>query len=211
MSSGVIMRSRGAFRHHPLHRLKVARSQRKRFPWMLFILPLVMWFGFRAVRIYSEKPQAILVLGGSTAALEREKFTAEFAREHPGLPIWISSGSPRDYTKQVFSEAGVDVRRLNLDYQAVDTVTNFTTLVDELKQQGVQSVYLVTSDYHMRRAQIIGEIVLGSRGIHLKPVSVPSEQPQEPLSKALRDGGRAVLWVTTGHTGASWSRLHGGW
>jgi len=176
---------------------------------MLFILPLVMWSGFRAVRIYFEKPQAILVLGGSTAALEREKFTAEFA-EHPGLPIWISSGSPRDYTEQVFSEAGVDLHRLTLDYQAVDTVTNFTTLVDELKQQGVQSVYLVTSDYHMRRAQIIGEIVLGSRGIHIKPISVPSEQPEEPLSKAFRDGGRAVLWVTTGHTGASWSRLHGG-
>lgn len=177
---------------------------------MLFIVPLVMWFSFRAVRIYFEKPQAILVLGGSTVALEREKFTAEFAREHPGLPIWISSGSPRTYTKQVFSEAGVDLHRLNLDYQAVDTVTNFTTLVDELKQQGVQSVYLVTSDYHMRRAQIIGEIVLGSRGIHLKPVSVPSDQPEEPISKTFRDGGRAILWVTTGHTGASWSRLHGG-
>ena len=203
------MRSKGAF-HHQLHRSKAARSKGNRFPWLLFTLPLVVWFTFRAVWIYFEQPQAILVLGGSTVALEREKFTAEFAREHPGLPIWISSGSPRSYTEQVFSEAGVDLHRLNLDYQAVDTVTNFTTLVDELKQQGVQSVYLVTSDYHMRRAQIIGEIVLGSRGIHLKTVSVPSDQPEESLSKALRDGGRAVLWVTTGHTGASWSRLNGG-
>jgi uncharacterized SAM-binding protein YcdF (DUF218 family) len=182
------------------------RSKRKFFPWSIVLLPLVIWFGIRVVRIYFERPQAILVLGGSTSRLEREKFTAEFALEHPNLPIWISSGSPRDYTEQVFADAGVNLKRLNLDYQAVDTVTNFTTIVDELQQQGIESVYLVTSDYHMRRAQIVGEIVLGSRGIHLKPIAVPSDQPQEPLSKVIRDGSRAILWVTTGHTGANWNR-----
>ncbi|MGV0026263.1 YdcF family protein [Phormidesmis priestleyi] len=182
------------------------QSKRKSFPWSIVLLPLVIWFGIRAAHIYFERPQAILVLGGSTARLEREKFTAEFALEHPNLPIWISSGSPRDYTEQVFANAGVNLKRLNLDYQAVDTVTNFTTIVDELQQQGIQSVYLVTSDYHMRRAQIVGEIVLGSRGIHLKPIAVPSDQPQEPLSKVIRDGSRAILWVTTGHTGANWIR-----
>ncbi|KAM3092939.1 YdcF family protein [Phormidesmis sp. 146-12] len=182
------------------------RSKRKSFPLSIVLLPLVIWFGVRAVRIYFERPQAILVLGGSTSELEREKFTAEFALEHPNLPIWISSGSPRDYTEQVFVDAGVNLKRLNLDYQAVDTVTNFTTIVDELQQQGVESVYLVTSDYHMRRAQIVGEIVLGSRGIQVKPIAVPSDQPQEPLSKVIRDGSRAILWVTTGHTGADWHR-----
>lgn len=185
---------------------RTSRSKGQSFPWWLVILAISLWVGFRAIRIYFEQPQAILVLGGSSSRLEREKFTAEFALEHPGLPIWISSGSPRDYTEQVFWEAGVGLDRLNLDYQAVDTVTNFTTLVDTLQQQGIHSVYLITSDYHMRRARIIGEIVLGSRGIHLKPVSVPSNQPQEPLSKAIRDGSRAILWVTTGRTGASWNR-----
>lgn len=182
------------------------RSKRNSFPWAIVLLPLILWLGVRAARIYAEKPQAILVLGGSTAQLEREKLAAEFALEHQNLPIWISSGSPKDYTEQIFAEAGVDLKRLNLDYQAVDTVTNFTTLVDELQQQGIHSIYLITSDYHMRRARIIGEVVLGSRGIHLKPVSVPTNQPEEPLSKALRDGSRAILWVTTGHTGANWNR-----
>jgi uncharacterized SAM-binding protein YcdF (DUF218 family) len=154
--------------------------------------------------MYFEKPDAILVLGGSP---DRERFTAEFAQTHPKLPIWISSGSPREYTEWVFSEAGINSNRLNLDYQAVDTVTNFTTIVDQLHKQGVRSVYLITSDYHMRRAQVIGEIVLGSRGIQVKPVSIPSSQIEEPWTKALRDGGRAVLWVTTGHTGASLAPL----
>ncbi len=189
-----------------VNKRRSSQSKRKSFPWSIVLLPLVIWFGVRTVRIYFERPQAILVLGGSTSRLEREKFTAEFALEHPNLPIWISSGSPRDYTEQVFADAGVNLKRLNLDYQAVDTVTNFTTIVDELQQQGIESIYLVTSDYHMRRAQIVGEIVLGSRGIHLKPIAVPSDQPQEPLSKVIRDGSRAILWVTTGHTGADWHR-----
>jgi uncharacterized SAM-binding protein YcdF (DUF218 family) len=164
------------------------------------LLPLIAWFGVRELRLHFQQPDAILVLGGST---DREKFTVEMARKHPGLPIWISSGAPREYTESVFAEAGVSLDRLHLDYQAVDTVTNFTTLVDTLKAQGVKSVYLVTSDYHMRRAQVIGEIVLGSRGIDLKPVTIPSGEEPEPLSKAVRDGGRAVLWVTTGRTGST--------
>ncbi|MBD0267943.1 MAG: YdcF family protein, partial [Cyanobacteria bacterium Co-bin8] len=86
----------------------------------------------------------------------------------------------------------------------VDTVTNFTTVVDDLKEEGVSCVYLVTSDYHMRRASIIGQIVLGSRGISFRPLSVPSSDAEsEDLLRSMRDGARAVLWVITGHTGSS--------
>lgn len=184
------------------HRSLKYRTRKKSFPWAILLLPVVLWFGVRTARMYFEQPDAILVLGGSP---DREKFTAKFAHKHPNLPIWVSSGSPREYSEWVFSEAGIDLHRVNLDYQAVDTVTNFTTIVDRLHQQGVRSVYLITSDYHMRRAQVIGEIILGSRGIQVKPVSIPSNQTEEPVSKAIRDGGRAILWITTGHTGASFA------
>jgi uncharacterized SAM-binding protein YcdF (DUF218 family) len=146
------------------------------------------------------QPQAVLVLGG---ALEREVFAAEFAKEHPNLPIWVSSGSNPEYSEWVFSEAGIAADRLHLDYQAVDTVTNFTTLVKEFKARGINSIYLITSDYHMRRASVIGEIVLGSQGIDFKPVAVVSERSPESINKAIRDGARAVLWVATGQTGDS--------
>lgn len=169
----------------------------------MLVLTIVLWLGYKEIKSQLEQPQAVLVLGGSTSALEREKFAAEFAREYPDLPIWVSGGSPNQkYTKRVFAKAGISLSRLHLDYQAVDTVTNFTTLVDELQSRGITSVYLITSDYHMRRAQIIGEIVLGSRGIDFKPVSVPSERSPEPIEKAIRDGARALVWVTTGYTGA---------
>ena len=146
------------------------------------------------------QPDAIFVLGGAT---ERERFAAKFAAEHPELPIWVSSGSPKDYAKRVFAKAGIDKSRVHLDYQAVDTVTNFTSLVDKFKAEGFDSVYLITADYHMRRARVIGEIVFGSRGIKILPVPIPTGKPSESREKCLRDGARAILWVTTGHTGAS--------
>lgn len=155
-------------------------------------------FGCRQIEGLWLKPQAVLVLGGAT---EREVFAAQFAQNHPSLPIWVSSGSNPEYAEWVFSEAGIPADRVHLDYEAVDTVTNFTTTVDRLKAQGITSVYLITSDYHMRRAQVIGEIILGSRGIDFKPIAVPSHLQDEPIEKVLRDAARAVLWVTTGSTG----------
>lgn len=166
----------------------------------LSLLLPALWLGYRQIRSMIEQPEAMLVLGG---APERENFAAEFARQHPNLPVWISGGSNPEYTEWVFSGAGVDANRIHIDRTADDTVTNFTTLADKFRSQGINSVYLITSDYHMRRARIIGEIVFGSRGIVLKPVSVPSHQQTEPLTKALRDGARAILWVTTGHTGST--------
>lgn len=165
---------------------------------MLVILPLTLLWGYKKVQTVFVEPQAILVLGGSTERLEREKFTADFAKKYPNLPIWISGGSPEGATKRVFIKAGVNQQRLYLDYRANNTVENFTTLVDDLKKRGIKKLYLVTSDYHMRRATVIGEIVLGSRGIDFKTVSVPSQNNSEPVGKSIRDGVRSIVWVATG-------------
>ncbi len=164
---------------------------------MVLALAVVLWLGYKQIKTSLEQPQAILVLGGAT---EREKFAAEFARQYPDLPIWVSSGSPRAYSEHLFAKFGISQSRLHLDYRAVDTVTNFTTLVDRLKARGIKNIYLITSDDHMRRAQVIADVVLGSRGIDFKPISVPSGRSPEPIEKTVRDGARALLWVTTGHT-----------
>ncbi len=143
----------------------------------------------------NKSPQAILVLGGSPS---REKFAAKFALQHPQLPIFVSSGSPEEYAQYVFDNAGVNRDRIHLDYRAVDTVTNFTVMVNELQERNITDVYVLTSDFHMPRALVIGKIVLGSKGIQMHPVTIPSEIKSENPAKSLRDGLRSVFWLVTG-------------
>ncbi len=148
-------------------------------------------------------PDAVLVLGGEP---RREQFAAEFAKQHPDLPIWVSGGSNPEYAEWIFRQAGVPDKLVHLDYAAVDTLTNFTTIADKLRSQNIKNIYLITSDYHMRRSQWIGQVVLGSRGIQFQPVSIPTNKPAEPVEKAVFDGLRAVFWVATGDTGMAWKQ-----
>ncbi len=169
----------------------------------MLLLPGLLWGSYRQFSTYVSKPQAIFVLGGSP---DREKFAAELAQDYPDLPIWVSSGSNKEYSEWVFDNAGIDRDRIHLDYRAVDTLTNFTTLMDDLHARGITSLYLVTSDYHMRRAQWIGEVVGGSRGIVFKTVPIPTDKPEEPIAKSIRDSARAVVWALTGYTGTKESK-----
>ncbi|MGK7872378.1 MAG: YdcF family protein [Xenococcaceae cyanobacterium] len=188
-------------------RVKPRRSRRRLFISLLPVVAVSLWFGYKQIESYLAEPEAVFVLGGHE---EREHFAAKLAQQYPDLPIWVSSGSPKGYAQRIFAKTGIESDRLHLDYQAIDTVTNFTTLVDELQAQGIGSVYLITSENHMRRARVIGEIVFGSRGIIIKPISVPSEYPPEPIEKCLRDGARALLWLATGDTGETLMRASGG-
>ncbi|BAZ43935.1 hypothetical protein NIES4102_09380 [Chondrocystis sp. NIES-4102] len=175
--------------------------------FLLSIVTVSLCLGFKPIRnSVTNTPEALLVLGGHE---ERERFAAQLAQKYPQLPIWISSGSPQEYAQKIFANQGIESDRLHFDYRASDTVTNFTTLVDDLKAQGIDSVYLITSENHMQRAKIIGEIVLGSRGIDFKPIAVPSDNPPEPIEKCWRDGARAIFWLFTGHTGAILVRYGG--
>lgn len=151
----------------------------------------------------SPYPQAILTLGGSP---DREAFTAKFAQIVPPLPIWVSTGMSKAQARKVFRRAGIADRLVHLDYRAVDTVTNFTSLVKDFQQTHIQHIYLITSSFHMSRAVAIATIVLGSHGITFTPIPVPSKQTSEPKLEIVRDSLRAVFWLFTGHTGASFKK-----
>jgi uncharacterized SAM-binding protein YcdF (DUF218 family) len=150
-------------------------------------------------RLQFPNPQAIFTLGGRPA---REAFTAEFAQSYPNLPIWISSGMNSAKAQPFFTAAGIDLNRVNFDFQATDTVTNFTTLVDEFNRRHIRHVYLITSDFHMVRARAIAAIVFGSRRIITTPVVVPSRTTPESKIHVLRDIVRSVVWLLTQQTGA---------
>ncbi len=145
-------------------------------------------------------PQAILTLGGPP---DREEFTAQFAQTYPSLEIWVSSGIPPKQSRAIFRAAGIPDTRVHIDRRAVDTVTNFTSLVADFKRLEIHHIYLITTDFHMPRAKAIATIVLGSQGIAFTPVSIPSKQPTESWVRILRDSGRALLWIIFGRTGAS--------
>lgn len=182
------------------------RTKAYRKMWVIFILTiLILLFSFIPIRlifaqIQAPTPQAILTLGG---IIEREEFTAVFSQKYPTLEIWVSSGSPTEQAKKIFQEAGIVEARIHIDRRAVDTVTNFTSLVKDFGDRRIHHLYLITSDFHMRRAQAIAFFVLGSHGIITTPIPIPSQQPNETLWHVSRDIARSILWLITGRTGAS--------
>ncbi|MDR9404347.1 MAG: YdcF family protein [Halothece sp. Uz-M2-17] len=149
------------------------------------------------IQYQTPNPQAIFVLGGGR---EREQAAAKLAQAYPQFPIWISSGSPPDWTKPYFQEAGISLSRLHLDYCAVDTVTNFTCLVNQFNQRHIQHVYLLTSNSHLPRAQVIGFFVFGSRNITITPIGISTSTAPEPWFPTLRDSLRSIVWILTGRT-----------
>jgi uncharacterized SAM-binding protein YcdF (DUF218 family) len=94
-------------------------------------------------------PQLILVLGGDVA---REQRAAELAQSR-GLPVVVSGGSNPEYAHWLFEQRqGLPRGQVQLDYRARDTLSNFTSLVDDLRRARIRHALLVTSSDHMDRA-----------------------------------------------------------
>merc|ERR1711991_284481 len=141
-------------------------------------------------------PQLVMVLGGD---VDRERVGARLARELD-LPLLISGGSNPEYATWVMQQEGLAPERVQLDYRARDTLGNFASVRDELQTQGVRHVLMVTSEDHLARSMAVGQVVAGSRGIHITGVPVACEPRcvSESSMKTLRDWIRAVAWVATG-------------
>lgn len=162
---------------------------------------------------------AILLLGGDP---QRERLAAEVAAGNldalnycrtvsnmSGLqalvnsrvPIFISSG--HGDVGEVFLSTGVDAQRVRIDTRATDTVTNFTTMVPNMKKAGYRHVAVVTSDYHVQRADCIAREVFGALGMAYKLCSLPSsteisQHMQESRLRVWRDRIRIRLWLLCG-------------
>jgi uncharacterized SAM-binding protein YcdF (DUF218 family) len=187
--------------------LKRARVQKRRY-WLgltgLFLLGLGAWIPLRLSLTHGSgvPPQGILVLGGDP---NRMYWAADLARKYSDLPVWISDGAVnREVNLAIFQKGGIARERITHPLCATDTVTDFTCAVNSISEGKIHHLYLVTSDFHMARARAIAYWVLGSRGIRVTPVEVPCLCAiQESGLHILRDQLRAILWLTTGRTGAS--------
>ncbi len=183
-----------------------AMSRRKRFRRVVVSLLLTVialptvsmgWLAIRLGQAFQRypRPQAIFVLGGHAA---RYSYALKMAATRPGMEIIVSSGISDGVRRRLATEAGVDPERVTLDLNAVDTLTNFTVMVDLLEARGYGHVYLVTSDHHMRRACAVAWIVLAARGIAFTPVPVAGGVAPETRGHAFRDAVRAFFWLVSG-------------
>ena len=84
-------------------------------------------------------PDSILVCsGGATGDNNPERHT--------------EAGLMKDYLTE---QCGIAADRIFIDEQAMDTVGNALNSFEILKEQGIEEITLVTSDYHQRRANIL--------------------------------------------------------
>ena len=159
---------------------------------------------YRQALLTNQPPERILVLGGD---VDRERAGLLLAKRL-GLPMVVSGGSNPEYAHWLMEKEGLREGQVALDYRAADTLENFTSLVDDLRREGVQHVLLVTSEDHLPRALTVGSVVAGSRGIRLTgvPVACRSACPQEAAGKQWGDGLRALAWVLTGRDLKPWAR-----
>mmetsp|Transcript_23397 Transcript_23397/g.92950 ORF Transcript_23397/g.92950 Transcript_23397/m.92950 type:complete len:212 (-) Transcript_23397:2832-3467(-) len=150
------------------------------------------WYRAHEGRRIGEDVDANLVLGGEAS---RESFTVSLLKSRPRL-TFVSSGSFS------LNDALFDGVRdmVVVDNRAVDTLTNYSTLVDEFKRRKIRYVQVITSQYHLRRARLVGQIVLGSRGISSSYLASDMYTTQSLVStestlKCTRDVLRALVWV----------------
>ena len=129
---------------------------------------------------------AILLLGGEE---ERDIFAAKLAfRDGPSAcPLMVFASSPGAGAEERLGAVQA-AGQLKLSFRAVDTVTNFSTMIPDLQAAGVTHVLLVTSGYHMPRATAIAEIMLGSCNITFEAWPVECA--------ATVDGRREPKWRT---------------
>jgi uncharacterized SAM-binding protein YcdF (DUF218 family) len=182
--------------------------RRRRWPWRRWLVLAgglgLLWLSRGWWWPAPPPPQMILVLGGD---VDREQRAAELAAERR-LPVVVSGGSNPEYAHWLFEQRqGLAPDQVRLDYRANDTLSNFTSLVDDLRRARIRHALLVTSQDHMDRALLVGRIVAGSRGIHLTPEPVPCGEHCHPESrgKIWGDGLRAAVWVLSGRDLKRWA------
>jgi len=141
-----------------------------------------------------------LILGGNA---DRERLAVrkvcktEWTRagKHP---VWISGPALTDDCVEVCKNQGCDVDYLRVDYKALDTLSNFTTLVEDIKVHRFEKITLVSSAFHIRRGEAIASVILPAyNAILSKPSVVISPQKgekPESILLSIRDLVRAWLW-----------------
>ncbi len=116
-------------------------------------------------------------------------------------PVWMSGPALTEDCLDICVAEGLDLSWLLLDYRALDTLSNFTTLLHEMRSHGFKVVRLATSECHIKRAESIARVVLPSADLLLgDSIIVPPARGEKHESEThvLRDVFRAWAWRILG-------------
>ena len=161
----------------------------------IYLITIGPFSNYRKVLMNQSSPGIILVLGGDS---KRESIGLRLSKEL-NIPIIISGGSNPEHANWLIQKEGVSTRKVKLDYRAKDTISNFTSIIDDLNSAGVEHILMITSQNHFERAQATGSIIVGSQGIKLTGISIECSsycKPEKKHKKAL-DTIRALTWIIT--------------
>jgi len=149
--------------------------------------PMIAFFSMRRL---------VLVLGGSA---DRESRCMRVVASET-CPIWLSGPALTEDCLEVCESQGVDLEYLRVDYRALDTLSNFTSMVPDMKSRGFKQMILVTSQEHETRAKCIASMILPYYNIELSGViAIPgSKEDEEGTLIVLRDIIRTALWLLVG-------------
>lgn len=149
-----------------------------------------------ALRAVAAAPTDVfLVLGGS---IQREIYVAELAKQHPQVPILISTGSQDPCIRLIFERAEAPIQRVWLEKCADSTFDNFFFNTALLQHWGAGKVKVITSSTHLPRAKWLAQILLGAHGIWADVETVPEEgmpANQESALKTTLDVTRSLVWA----------------
>ena len=174
--------------------------------YLAILICFSTFLGFRHLlpvlksKFNNQQPQVILVLGGD---IDREIAGIKIAKEL-NLPLIVSGGSNSQFSDWLIKEAGISEDLVKRDYRAKDTLTNFTSIIDDLNEEAITHILLITSKYHIDRAKVVGEIIASSRGIRMTSLSIPCKSfcsvkaKKESIQKKNIDFLRSIIWVLIG-------------
>jgi uncharacterized SAM-binding protein YcdF (DUF218 family) len=138
----------------------------------------------------------IIHLGGDPARIYE---TIQTAKNNPSALIIVSSENNPAWVDQQLQAAGLSRDRYVFDFNAWDTVTNFTETKRWVMQQRPQKVFVVTNEFHMPRAETIAHCVFWKEGVKVVACPTANRAPRsEGWQLVLGDVARALLWRLTG-------------
>lgn len=137
----------------------------------------------------------ILCLGGN---VDRNQTAAVLAvKEQKSLVLVSSEGTPRE-VMSFYKAFNVDPKRVFFDFNAWDTLTNFTETKNWILNKKPKILTVVTDDFHVRRSITIAKIVYSFNCISIVSKPHPSVRQAEADSLIRWDTWRSIVWRTSG-------------